>query len=234
MVAKMEQDTAWNSEQLARSEWFASLNAEARHVLGQRMRRRRYKAGTVLFNKGDMGITLYLIIKGQVRLLDPVESGEELIIGMSGEGESIGELSLFDGQPRSATAIALNDVEVLALAREDFIAVIRAQPDLALVLMANMARTIRRMNEEVEGATLLDLPGKVAKKLLEMSASLRRPAEAEVVLKITQEELAGTVGASRVSVNKILGDFADAGAVLVAKGRVTILKPELLRRRIVY
>jgi len=234
MTAKMEQDAIWNSEQLAQSEWFASLNADARRVLGQRMRRRRYKGGTVLFNKGDMGITLYLIIKGQVRLLDPVESGEELILGVVSEGKSVGELSLFDGEPRSATAVAVDDVEVLALAREDFIAVVRSQPDLALILMATMARTIRRMNEEVEGATLLDLTGKVAKKLLEMSASLRRPTDTEVVLKITQEELAGTVGASRVSVNKILGDFASAGAVQVAKGRVTILKPDLLRRRIVY
>ncbi len=222
-------ETDWVVEHLGKSGIFISLSEGARRLLAERMRRRIYRNGAYIFNKGDVGISLYVIVRGRVKLVDPIESGEEIIIAVLKAGAVLGELSLFDGAPRSATAEALEDVEVLALAREDFIAALRSFPDMALALLAGMARTIRRMNGEVEAAIFLDLPGRVAKKLLELGK------ESEgTTLHITQTELADTVGATRVSVNKILGDFASSGAVRLGKGRIEIVAPEMLQRRIVY
>jgi CRP/FNR family transcriptional regulator, cyclic AMP receptor protein len=222
-------ETEWLVEHLGKSGIFTSLTEGARRLLAERMRRRVYRAGAYIFNKGDVGISLYIIVRGRVKLVDPIESGEEIIITVLKSGAVLGELSLFDGAPRSATAEALDDVELLALAREDFIAALRSFPDMALALLAGLARTIRRMNGEVEAAIFLDLPGRVAKKLLELSKETD-----SATLQITQTELADTVGATRVSVNKILGDFAANGAVRLGKGRIEIVAPELLARRIVY
>lgn len=222
-------ETDWVVEHLGRSGMFAALGEGARRVLAERMKRRLYRSGAYIFNKGDVGISLYVIVRGRVKLVDPIESGEEIIIAVLKAGDIMGELSLFDSAPRSATAEALDDVEMLALAREDFLAAVRSFPDMALALLGTMARTIRRMNGEVEAAIFLDLPGRVAKKLLELSKE-----SDGTTLRITQTELADTVGATRVSVNKILGDFAASGAVRLGKGRIEIVAPDLLSRRIVY
>ncbi len=229
MVTQEGREVDWVVEHLGRSGVFAPLTEGARKLLADRMKRRLYRAGAYIFNKGDVGISLYVIVRGRVKLVDPIESGEEIIIAVMKPGDTLGELSLFDGAPRSATALAVDDVELLSLSREDFIAALRSFPDMAMGLLGGMARTIRRMNGEVEAATFLDLAGRVAKKLLELSRENDSP-----LLLITQTELADTVGATRVSVNKILGEFATQGAVKVGKGRVEILTPQLLERRIVY
>ncbi len=148
-----------------------------------------------------------------------------------GPGDLFGELTLLDGAPRSATVVALEDVETATLSRADFQALLRRNPALAEAILATLARTIRRLSDEVTDLMFLDLRGRLAKKLLELAEAHgeRVGGSTEIHLSLTQEELAGMIGATRPRVNRILGFFEDRGAI-VRRGRsIAVVKPEVLR-----
>jgi CRP-like cAMP-binding protein len=141
-------------------------------------------------------------------------------------------MALLDGQPRSATVVALEPVETYALRRQDFLALLRSCPEAVEGLLVALAAMIRRLSEEVIDLMFLDLRGRLVKKLLELAAQHgRRSADStEIEVELTQEELAGMIGATRPRVNKLLGFFEDQGAIARSGRRIVIREPELLRR----
>jgi CRP/FNR family cyclic AMP-dependent transcriptional regulator len=204
--------------------------------LTRSLRRRTFQRGEVIFHQGDPGDTLHLMQKGRIKVVLPAESGDEVLLAILGPGNCFGELALLDGESRSATVVAIEPVETLTLGRSDFMAFVRANPETAERLMINLAHIIRKVNEDVADLAFLDLPGRLAKKLLDLAHDHGQPMPGgdgvEISVPLTQEELAGMVGATRPSVNKVLGWYEDQGAIQRRGRKIAIFKPEALRQRV--
>jgi CRP/FNR family transcriptional regulator, cyclic AMP receptor protein len=220
---------------LAKAALLRDLPTDTLAQLAAAARRRTYRKGEVIFHEGDAGDSLYVLQSGQVKVVTDAESGGEALFSLLGPGECFGELSLIDGEPRSATVEALEPVEAVILRRDSFMAVLRAHPETMERVLLSLTGLVRRITEMVGDLAFLDLEGRLAKKLLQLSDDHGQSVGGviELELPINQEELAAMVGATRSSVNKVLGWYEEQGAI-ERRGRVlAILNPERLRRRIV-
>jgi CRP/FNR family transcriptional regulator len=220
---------------------FSRLSDDELGDLAGRLRTRPYKRAEVIFRKDDPGTHLYLVLEGAVKISLPGEFGQEALVAIMRPGDFFGELALFDRSPRSAGATALEDTRAALLAGEDFIAFLERHPSAVRVVLETLARTIRRLSDRVEHLTFLDVPSRVAKYLLDLSqaaakqpvaAGARTGAPAPLELSLTQDELASFVGASRVSVNRVLGDLERREIVSVKRRRIAILDPERLAKEV--
>lgn len=213
---------------------FAGLPPEKLASLEALTLRRSFKRSEVVFHKGDPGDTLYMIVQGQVKIVLPSDTGEEALLGVLDEGEFFGELSLIDEQPRSATIVATEQTETLVLRREEFLKFVVSSPELAIDMMRVLSRRLRDTDEFIEDAIFLDVPGRLAKKLLELANQYGRhtPIGTVISLRMTQQELATMVGATRESVNKHLRSYRSRGILEIDRQRIIILRPSELQRRI--
>ena len=225
-----------DTQSLARIPLLRNVSSEALGQLTRSLRRRSYHRGEVIFHQGDPGDTLHLVRNGRVKVVLPAETGDEVVLAILGPGDCFGELAVLDGGPRSAGVVAMEPVETLVLGRQDFLSFFRANPEAAERMVVNLAHVIRKVNEDVADLAFLDLPGRLAKKLLELAESHGQPMDGgagiEITVPLTQEELAGMIGATRPSVNKILGWYEDQGAIQRRGRRIAILKPDALRQRV--
>jgi CRP/FNR family transcriptional regulator, cyclic AMP receptor protein len=219
---------------LSRLRLFAGLSEETTALLEAGIQKRSFRRGEVIFHKGDPGSSMYLIVEGQVRIVLPSDAGEEALLGVLDTGDFFGDLSLIDGQPRSATIIASEPTETVVLHRDDFLKVVHSNPSVAIDMLKVLARRLRETDEFVEDAVFLDVPGRLAKKLLELSETYGdvRPDGTVIGLRLTQSELATMVGATRESVNKHLRSYRSRGIIDVNRQRIVIRRPEELQRRI--
>ncbi len=213
---------------------FAELSEDRIQELAQVVRRRAYHRGEIIFHKGDPGNGLYLITLGQVKVVLPSETGEEAVLAVLEASEFFGELALFDGLPRSATVEAVTDAEMLVLHRDDFLGFVSRNPEVAIALFGVLSRRLRATDELIEDAIFLDVPGRLAKRLLDLAERHGRKTErgTEIHLKLTQQDLAAMVGATRESVNKHLGWMRDHRLIQLDRQRIILLRPEELRKRI--
>lgn len=220
-------------DELRSAPLFAALDDEAARTLRKSMIEHRLSRGDVLFAEGDPGDHLYVIAEGKIKLGQTAADGRETLIAVLGAGDLLGELSLFDPGPRTATAIALVETTVLALGHDDLKPWLSGRPDLAIELLAALAVRLRRANETLADLVFSDVPGRVAKALLDLGAKFGQPSPEGLVVThdLTQEELAQLVGASRETVNKALGDFSARGWVKLESKSVTITDPVRLERR---
>ncbi|MEI2774544.1 MAG: Crp/Fnr family transcriptional regulator [Tetrasphaera sp.] len=218
---------------LRRSPLFAGLNEQATHDLLASMGPLRLERGDELFHEGDPGDRLYVITEGKVKLGRSSSDGRENLLAILGPGEMFGELSLFDPGPRTATATAVAETQLVGLSNDALHAYLTDHPKAALTLLAALARRLRRTNESVADLVFTDVPGRVAKALLELSGRFGRPVEEGVMVAhdLTQEELAQLVGASRETVNKALADFATRGWIKLEARAVLLLDLDRLKRR---
>jgi CRP/FNR family transcriptional regulator, cyclic AMP receptor protein len=219
---------------LSRVPLFAGLPEDKVATLETLTQRRSFRRGEVVFHKGDPGDTLYVIAQGQVKIVLPSDSGEEALLGVLDEGEFFGELSLIDEQPRSATIVATEQTETLVLRRDDFLKFVVSSPELAIDMLRVLSRRLRETDEFIEDAIFLDVPGRLAKKLLELANQYGRhtPIGTVISLRMTQQELATMVGATRESVNKHLRSYRSRGILEIDRQRIIILRPSELQRRI--
>jgi CRP/FNR family transcriptional regulator, cyclic AMP receptor protein len=199
------------------------------------MRRRTYRRGEVVIRWGEPGETLHLVCRGRLKVVLPSERGDEAVLAIVGPGDLFGEMALLDSGPRSATVVALEPVETATLSRADFLAFLHRSPAAVDGLLAALAQTIRQMDEGVGDLMFLDLQGRLAKKLLELAEAHGRQVNGtEIQISLTQEDLAGMIGATRASVNQALGFYEERGAITRRGRRIVIQEPGLLRRRIAY
>lgn len=215
---------------LRRLPLFARLADDELGDLADRIRLRAFRRAEAIFRKDDPATHLYLVLDGAVKISLPGEFGQEALVAIMRPGEFFGELALFDRTPRSATAVALEDTRAALLAGDDFLAFLERHPTAVRVVLETLARTIRRLSDRVENLTFLDVPSRVAKYLLDLSQASEGAAPLELVL--TQDELAAFVGASRVSVNRVLGDLERREIVGVHRRRITIRDPERLAKEV--
>ncbi len=208
----------------------ARLSDDDLKALGSRGRRRRFAAGATIFHEGDPGDAAYVVINGRIRMGRISGSGTEATLAIISAGDCMGELALFDGRPRSASATAMQTTEAFVVSRDDFVNWVQERPAASLALLETLSLRIRRTNEIVTDLVFLDLPQRLAKHLITLAnaqadgATSRRPR-----LQVTQAELASMLGVSRESVNKQLNLFARDGWITLSRGAVIIDDAEALR-----
>ena len=218
---------------LGQAPLFAALDEEAAAALRSSMTELRLTRGKVLFNEGDQGDRLYVVTEGKVKLGRTSPDGRENLLAVLGPGEMFGELSLFDPGPRTATVTAVTDAALIGLGHDDLKPLLTGRPEVAAHLLAALARRLRRTNEAMADLVFSDVPGRVAKALLDLAKRFGVQSEdgLHVTHDLTQEELAQLVGASRETVNKALADFAARGFLRLEARAVVILDVERLSRR---
>lgn len=218
---------------LAQAPLLAGLSAAELEDLEARLRRRRYRKGEVILRQGDPGTTFFLIESGRVRVAVTSPQGKEIILAFRGQGEFLGELSLLDGEPRSADVIAHEASTLLMLDRSDFIRYLESRPKLAIRMLALVGRRLRQSTRMVEDSAFLDIPGRLARVLLDLAESEGSAVSSGTAItsRLTQTELASMVGGTRESVNKWLGSYEREGLLRREGGTIVLMKPDLLRAR---
>jgi len=221
-------------ELLARTAMFEGIPAAGLEPLRPALRSRRYEKDDYLFREGDPGSHLYLVVQGQVKIARVAEGGADVVFAIAGPGELFGELSLFeeDGE-RSADAQALEPTECLIVGRQPVISLLTEHADLLIRIIASLSAFIRRKDAAVAEVAFLDIPARVARKLLELAESKGRRTEVGVIIDVplSQRMLAGMVGASRENVNRALHRFSSLGYIRNERGHITVLRPDELRKR---
>jgi CRP-like cAMP-binding protein len=211
----------------------AGLDLRVAEALISMMSIRRLERGDVLFREQERGDRFYIILSGKLKLGRAAVDGRENLLALLGPGEMVGELTVFDPGPRNATAVAVSDCEVAALAHSDLVAWIDENPQVSMTLLAALARRLRRTDDSLSSMVFTDVPGRVAKALLDLAKRFGKTcgSELHVAHDLTQEELAQLVGASRETVNKALADFTGRGWIRLEVRSVVLLDVERLERR---
>ena len=194
------------------------------------LRTRRYRRNKTIFHQGDPGDSLYIIESGAVKIVLPSPEGEdEAIIATLSPGDFFGELALLDGAERSATAIAHEATTALVLRRDAFGQLIDTVPALRHELLAGLVAELRRLTHHVEELHFLDLPGRLARRIVRLAREVEPDPDGSVTLNwsFSQSELAAMIGGTRQTVNRLLGDFTAEGLIRI--DRDTLLVPDLDR-----
>lgn len=188
-------------------------------------RERSYPKNNVIVFEEDPGDSLYVVLNGQVKVVLIGEDGREVILSTPGKGDFFGEMSLIDDQPRSAHVIAMEDSRLLVLRREDFHQCLAAMPGIAIGLLRAMCKRLRQADDKIGGLVLLDVPGRVARLLLEMADE----GDGEHITKrITHHLIAQMIGSSRETVSRTMRILMDQGLIDVTRSRITLLNRDLL------
>ena len=221
------------NEVLSKAPLFETLDEEGAAALRSSITEVRLGRGQTLFSEGDEGDRLYVMLSGKVKLTRKSADGRENLLAVLGPGEMLGELSLFDPGPRTASAVAVTDAVLAGLGHDDLRPFIMRQPEVAVHLLKALATRLRRTNDVVADLVFTDVPGRVAKALLDLAERFGKQSEdgLHVHHDLTQEELAQFVGASRETVNKALAEFALRGWLRIEAKAVVLLDVERLRRR---
>lgn len=192
----------------------------------------RFRAHQTVLLKGSPGTGMMAVITGEIRISGPGADGREIIFNMLGPGDIFGEVALLDGGERSADATATTNTEVLVIERRNFLPFLERHPPVATKLLIALCAKLRRTTEQVEDLALLDLPARLAKKLLSLARTHGRQTERGLVIETTlsQGELAKSLGTSRESVNKQLARWQRDGIIRVVEGTITLLDREALRQ----
>ena len=212
---------------------FSAISQEAAEGLLALMTPLRLQRGHVLFRQGDRGDRLYLIKSGSIKLGTISSDGRESLLDILGRGEMIGELTLFDPGPRTATATAVLTADLLELSHAEMGKWIAANPTAARQLLAALARRLRRTDAALGDLVFTDVPGRIAKTLIDLAERFGEVTSKGVLVNhgLTQEELAQLVGASRETVNKALSEFISRGWVTLEGRGACWLDLEQLSRR---
>jgi CRP/FNR family transcriptional regulator, cyclic AMP receptor protein len=211
---------------LSGSELFSSLDEEALARVALRSSTVQLERNDTLFNEGDNANDLYVVLTGRIAIAKRSPDGRESLVALMEPGDLFGEMPLFDEEPRSATARALERSDLTSVPFEVVRAELEAHPSLLWDIVAMFATRLRAAGDALADAMLLDVTGRTAKRLLELSGD-----SDDFVLPITQEELAGLVGASRERVNKAISAFIRLRWIDQTDRRYRILNRERLAQR---
>ena len=207
---------------------FAGIDPAELAQLADVTREKQYPKGSVIVFEDDPGDALFVVREGRVKVVLVSEDGREVILGVLGVGEHFGELSLIDEGPRSAHVIAMEDSTLLVLRRDDFKRRVEVTPQLAWALLVELSRRLRRADGKIGGLVLLDVPGRIARLILDAAAdtggdTIEKP--------LTHQTIAQMIGASRETVSRAMSEFQEAGLISVARRRITVANRQALEQR---
>ncbi|WP_050789484.1 Crp/Fnr family transcriptional regulator [Roseibium aggregatum] len=208
---------------------FDALDAQAREDLARFAFLKKFSAGEVIFTMGTLGQSMMAIAEGTVRVSMFTPSGGEVTLTDLKTGDVFGEIALLDGQERSASVKALTNCTVVVLERRNFLEVLRRDSNLSIKLIELLCQRVRRSDERMIEGTFLELPARLAKLILRLSApvSEERPLKK---LSQSQSELAGMIGNTRENVNRCLRKWQKANLVNMQDGWLFLLdRPGLMK-----
>jgi CRP-like cAMP-binding protein len=211
---------------------FAGLSDKDLDELIAVARNTRLAARERLFHKGDEGTQVYVVIRGRLKALTTSDEGDDVVFSILGEGEVFGEIALLGRPQRTATVTAITPCDLLVIDRRDFLQFLRSHPEAAIELLSVLAERLKHVSELVEDTLFLNLPVRLAKKLVHLASSYgeRLPDGVKIDLKLSQEEWGDLVGATRESINKQLGAWIEDGLITLEHGYVVIHRPRDLER----
>lgn len=208
------------------TELFAELDDAALGQVASAATSRELRRGDVIFAEGDEPANLYVVEDGRIAIASKSDDGRESVFALMERGELFGEMGLLDGLGRSAEARALEPSQIIEIPYGPVRATFEARPELLWGVVALLAGRLRSMDSALADSVFLDVTGRTAKRLLDLGGDAD-----EFLLPVTQEELAGMVGASRERVNKAIASFVRLGWIDQAERRYVILDREQLSRR---
>jgi CRP/FNR family cyclic AMP-dependent transcriptional regulator len=188
-----------------------------------------FQAHEAIVRKGDPGDCLYGILSGRVRIYSTSSEGSEILLNVMGPGELWGEIALLDGSTRTASAAAMEHVDLLRIHRNHFLPYVKANPDLLLGMLSLLCQRLRWTSSIIEDAAFLSLPARLAKRLLVLAEHYRSSDGRSVTISLSQHELGNMVKAGREAINQQLGLWRAAGIVDTARGVIVIRNREALR-----
>ena len=185
-----------------------------------------------LFHKGDHGAEIYAVASGKLKVLTTSAEGDDVVFSILGPGEVFGEVALLGATPRTATVSAIEDCRLLVIDRRDFASFLRTNPEVSAKLLSVLAIRLKRVSEFVEDTLFLNLPLRLAKKLMSLSRAYGEQSAdgIRIDLKLSQEEWGDLVGATRESINKQVRQWTAAGIIRVDDGYMVILNPVELEK----
>jgi CRP/FNR family cyclic AMP-dependent transcriptional regulator len=208
---------------LERSPLFRGLPPASLQRLASLATQRRYSAGEVVFSQGDPGDALYGVVSGKIRISTGATDGREVSLNIMEPGDTFGEIALLDGGERTAAATADVPSELVSIRREHFLDMLKREPPLALELLRLCGQRLRWTSGLFEDAALLDVPSRLAKRLV----GLVQDGDS---ISISQEELAGFLGVSRQVVNQYLQGWKDQGWIKLGRGVITVCDKGALQK----
>ncbi len=207
---------------------FRELERSAVRGFAELTREQRFAKGAMIVTEGDPGDALFVVRSGEVKVVLVGDDGREVILNVLNVGDHFGELSLIDGRPRSAHVVSTQPSSLLVLRRADFRRQVETSPQVAWGLMVELSRRLRQADGTIGSLVLLDVPGRVAKVLLEHAT----PGEpATLVKQLTHQTIAQMIGASRETVSRAMAEFQEKGLIAVQRRVVTILDRAALEAR---
>lgn len=207
---------------LRHSPLFRDLSDEAFDRVVSLAVQRSFRNGEAVFSQGDPGDALYAVVAGRIRISAGTADGKEIFLNVMEGGDTFGEIALLDGGARTATATAIAPSELVSIRREPLFALLEREPRLALELLRLCGERLRWTSGLVEDAVLLDVPARLAKRLLSLAGLHGEHGPDGTMLRISQEDLAGFLGVSRQIVNQHLQSWKSKGWVELGRGAVTL------------
>jgi CRP-like cAMP-binding protein len=216
--------------------FLAALTPDEVEALTKLGRRQRYPKGAPLFVEGEQSDRVLVILDGRVKVSLMTTDGKEVVFAVRGPGDLLGELAFIDGEPRSASATAVEPVNSLVFRATDFTQFLESHPRVALLLLRMVSRRLRDADNKRAEFAAFDTVGRVSSRLLELAERFgETDGESGVLisLPLTQEELAGWIGSSREAVSKALNTLRTVGLIQTKRRAIAILDLEGLRKRAV-
>ncbi|HTI63277.1 MAG TPA: Crp/Fnr family transcriptional regulator [Gemmatimonadaceae bacterium] len=220
--------TTTTADFLATVPLFSGIDRTELQRFADMTRERFYPRGSVILFENDPGDSLFVVRQGRVKVVLIGEDGREVILGVLGVSDHFGELSLIDDRPRSAHVIAMDDSHLLVLRREDFRKRVEASPAVAWALLSELSRRLRRADEKIGGLVLLDVPGRIARLLLDLADE---SGGSTIEKRLTHQTIAQMIGASRETVSRAMKDFQEANWVTIERRRITLADRPALEQR---
>jgi CRP-like cAMP-binding protein len=190
------------------------------------------RRGQTVFQKGDAGSYMVAVLSGRIRISATSPDGREVTLNMIDAGEIFGELALLDGKPRSADATALEDSNLMMVERRHFLPYLASNRELALRVIDVLCERLRDTSETLGNFAMLDLPGRLARKLLNLANEYGATAggRTRLEIRLSHTDLGRFVGCSRETVNKQMRAWEEDGIVARDGGRISLCKPHVLKR----
>lgn len=229
----MGDDQEFKKRILANTTLFGSLPSPDIDQLAHMATWRRTEQGRTIFSKGDPGNTLFVVVSGVVKIATVSVGGTERVLNILAPGQMFGEVAMLDGGDRTADAVAMEAVELIAIERRDLFEFMDKNPRGWTTMLAACCDRIRWVSEMLEDTTFLELPARLAKRLLLLAHTFGEPGEngeVSINLRLSQQDLANLMSVTRESVSKVLNSWDKQSVIRRKRSHITLLSLDALKR----
>ncbi len=210
---------------------FSELDDEALKEIAKMTVRQTYKKDNMVLIEEEVGSTMFIILSGRVKISRISDEGREVILSILVDGDFFGEMSILDGQTRSANAVTLEDSELLLIQRENFLRILHDYPQVAINLLKELAHRLRRSDEQIKSLSLQNAMGKVASTILRIAddSGIIKHGQVEIPQLPPQQDLANMAGTSRETISRVIKSLGQLGYVRKEGSKLIILDYEKFR-----